>query len=287
MVDSKLISTLKGFSGSEVTLYEHADGSFLVSKKAVDKDRIERLRKQYKKHLFFFQKHDTELFKTPAIREVNDADDTFFFTYDFVEGVTLRHFIEISSAQEIRMIIDKVVAMIDYFSKQDPFELELEHANFDQAVRGKIEVNAKMCGLSQTYIDTLLRELQNVNVREGRMLSHGDLTFDNIIVDKDHTIWLIDYDVFFPHVWLDISKFCQDIGGKWHEMELGEKQSNNKLLYVRDYFLSQIEKIDSAYQDAHNFLMALVFLRLYPYARVEQNKKAIYQKIINHVELIT
>jgi len=286
MNSHRIISELEGFSGNSVNLLQKESGEYVISKRAKKKGSNERMLKQYEKHNFFHSKVNSAFFSTPAILQSGEKDGMFFYEYVYVEGVSLRHFIEVHDIGKIKNVLEKVVSIMRFFSEEQIFPDSYIGGDLKAAVRNKIEKNAAICELDERMVKKMLTKLEYLSVDTEHSLSHGDFTLDNIIIDTQDHIWLIDYDIFFPHYWFDISKFFQDMGGKWHTLVSGETQSNNKMLYIQDYLLNKISTFDERYLQAHNFLMALVFLRLYPYARTEESKSALHKKITDYINLL-
>lgn len=276
----KDIIRLDGYSGYDVLLYRSDNRGPIVRKKARVASQNKRLKEQYKKHLFFMRQA-AGVYLVPEVLNVSSGGPLFFYDYRYIEGVTLIHFIERSSAEEIRCVLDKLVDVMIHFARSPVYFESLNPSEtFLRSIRNKIESNAEKCSLDIKIRNRLLRFLAGMPDPLVRTFCHGDLSFDNIIIDKERRLWLIDFlDLFYPHYWFDISKVFQDIDGKWYELKHNIRLPHNKLAYMHEYLLNRIREFDSCYETHHNFLLAIAFLRILPYAKSEDQKRIIQEKI--------
>lgn len=269
-----------GNSGSEVFLYKDTLGDMLVRKQAKKKIQNKRLLVQYEKHLFFSKLKNT-FFKVPEISNKGFKNGLFFYEYKYVEGENFITFLKYKDIKEIVPVIDNLFKILEYFSKENIyFETEYKTMSFRKALEDKITTNSVKLGLSVELRNKLLSHLKNVGSFNKKTLHHGDLTFDNIIIDKDKNLSLIDYSGgFYPHYWMDIVRLFQDTEGEWykikHKMEINKK----KVEYINKYIRKKTHEFDKGYSKIHNLLMAITFLRIMPYMKSELDKKKILRKI--------
>jgi len=269
---------LNGYSGYQVYLKSNSNEEYTVIKKSSEKRTNERLQKQYEKHTFFYNL-DGKPFCVPEIVNSGYENGLFFYEYKFVEGISLIKKIEMSNQEEVIKLCDDILKIIYYFKSRKDFYYEKNvSGNLKQYIQEKIDRNTAACGIDRDINKALLKNLDNFE-EEGRYLCHGDFTLDNIIVDTYGKIWLIDYLDIFPHYWLDLSKLFQDIDGNWFEIKHNIKLPKNKLLFIHKYLIENINKRDPAYIKYHNFLVAIAFLRILPYARNLNDKTILINKI--------
>jgi len=271
---------LDGYSGYEVLLYKNNNQIDVVRKKSREISQNDRLKKQYEKHLFFLELKNDLFFIPPVIGQGQEGG-LFFYEYQFIQGETFIHFIQKNLADNIRIILDKILKILEQLQQNRVFyEQEAKNRKFFDSVAEKILNNLEKCQLDLSIENKILKKIHQLKNHSLKTLCHGDFTFDNLIIDQDLNIWLIDFlDLFYPHYWFDISKLFQDIDGKWYELKHNIRLPNNKMLYIKDYLFQRIKKVDQEYIESHSFLLALVFLRILPYAKNTNDKKIIKNKI--------
>lgn len=278
---------LNGYSGFRVLLYKNRDGVDIIRKQAAERSQNERVKKQYEKHLFF-QDLNSQLYSVPEVLGARESSDgLFYYEYKFVEGTSLIHFINNSSMENIRLVCDNILNILSEFRSQNSYFEPIEpEARFFYSLYQKITNNLRLCRLETETENKLLKGLQKFREHGEKTACHGDFSLDNIIVDKNKNLWLIDFlDLFYPHYFFDISKMFQCIDGGWCELKYGIALPPNKLVFIRNYLLEKIHAADSSYREHHDFLLAFVFLRILPYAKSENDRKIIEEKIKYFINL--
>lgn len=271
---------LSGHSGFEVRLFEKSPGKYLVQKKTKSISQNPRLKTQYQKQQFFLQLKQ-DLFYVPKILRAGWQKNLFFFEYEYVEGVTLLHFIENEPVGKIIKVLDALVEIIKYFNQnsghyEKPAVGIMLAAALEKKIVSNLEHHPNPAGLKK-YLSAQVKAMPD-NFQ--KTICHGDLTFDNIIVDKQGNLWLIDFlELFYPHYWFDVAKLFQDIDGHWYEFKYNLRLPHNKLNFVREYFLARVGEFDPEYIKHHNLLLASVLLRILPYLKTEQEKQFILEKL--------
>lgn len=273
---------LKGSSGVNIYFYKDSRGVKIVRKKTTKKEQIDRLRIQFEKHQFLLNQKNN-LFNIPEILNHGFDKELFFYEYRYIEGSTMTQtFIEKSNKQ-LSPIMDELLSVIKYFSKQN-FFYEIFHIDkrFKEILHEKIISNSD-------YLESNLRErfltvLEKLNFPLEKTMYHGDLTFENIIVDKNNKIWLIDcIGTFYPHYWFDISTLFQEIEGEWSHIKHGVKLDKQKAKYFTNYLKKNIATFDKQYLTNHQFLMSIKFLRILPYLKSKSQKLRVLKKINDYL----
>jgi len=277
---SSNIIELAGHSGFEVILYERKKNFYVVRKKAKSIEQNARLKRQYQKHKFFKSLKQDKFF-VPEILDAGFKAKLFYYEYKYVEGVTLIHFIEHHPINKILVVLKKIAAIVKSFqSEKKAFEAIGPGQTLGSALKKKIGSILSFHPNSQKIAKLLLKKLKTLEDFKDSTICHGDLTFDNIIVDSNLNVWLIDFlDSFYPHYWFDITRLFGDIDGRWHEIKYGIRLPQNKLIYLRELFLNSVRAFDSRYESYNNFLLAVSFLRTLPYAKTEEERRLIISKI--------
>lgn len=277
---------LSGNSGNTVFCYKNKSGSLVVRKQSKNKIQSERLFKQYEKHLFF-SKQKNKLFKVPLILDKGFINKLFYYEYGYVKGDNFLTFIKTEKIEDAKKIIDKFVNIIKEFSKNKIyFEKEYKNITFNSVLKNKITTNFKLLKVNHLVEDKLLKLLEKVKTTKEKTLSHGDFTFDNIIIDQEKNLWLIDFLAgFYPHYWLDIVRLFQNTQGEWYKIKYKMDIDKKKITLLDEYIKSKIENLDKDYMKNHSFFMALNFLRILPYMSEISEKNKVLQKIESFVNL--
>lgn len=275
---------LEGYSGYEITL-RRDNGRFYVRKRSPRRPLDADLAKHAAKHRYFFERSASPLFKVPPVLREGKAAGRRFYEYEFVEGITLLHFIERSSTEDLTEVLDKLLAVVKEFRETpDSFE-NAGGEDLHGAIERKIASLAPRAGIPGSAIGRLRKAFRPLRGRREATLCHGDLTFDNIIVGPQGGVWLIDFhNHFYPHAWFDMAKLFQGIEGKWHEFRHGIALPENKLMYVRERLLNGIADFDPEYGSYHFPLLALAFLRIIPYAKNAADRKFIQSQAIFFID---
>ncbi len=271
---------LGGNSGSEVFLYSNASGQSLVRKRAKTKEQNNKLQQQYRKHVFFSQ-YKSEFFGVPKIVTSGLENGYFFFDYEYIHGDTLITYIQKRSISDSRVILDICFNIIDFFSKQPLyFEKEFSNKTFGEALCEKIRKNCTSLYINESLQKKLLTMAEGFGQYNKKTLTHGDFSFDNIVIDAKNKIWLIDYHVgFYPHYYMDIAKIFQDIDGRWYEIKHDIKIDEIKISQLNDYMKKKTGQLSHEYMRYHSFFMAMVFLRSLPYMEKKLDKTKVLRKI--------
>ncbi|RJQ38230.1 hypothetical protein C4559_02030 [Candidatus Microgenomates bacterium] len=277
---------LNGNSGNAVFYYRNIHGNLIVRKQSENKIQSDRLIKQFEKHNFFL-KYKNSFFNIPAVLNKGFNNNLFFYEYEYIEGTNFIACIKNENIRDLKKIIDKFIKIIEDFSKVNKYyEKEYERTTLNNALKNKIIVNSKLLDLDKTITDKFLKLLEKVKITKEKTLSHGDFTFDNIIIDKEKKLWLIDFlGGFYPHCWLDIIKLFQNTEGEWFKIKYKMNINKRKVLLLDEYIKCKIIEFDNVYMENHYFFMAFNFLRILPYMTKISDKKKILKKIELYINL--
>lgn len=277
------IIKLKGSSGVDILFYTNNRGIKVVRKKTNKKEQIDRLRIQFEKHKFLLN-HKNYLFNIPEILNHGFDGQLFFYEYRFIEGSTMTQAFIDKSNKQLSKLMGDLLLITQYFSKQNEFyEVSRIDKELKEILHEKIISNSDhlVLNLKEKFLDIL----EKLNLPFKKTMYHGDLTFENIIVDKKNKIWLIDcIGTFYPHYWFDLSTLFQDIEGEWSHIKHGVKLNKEKVEYFTNYLKKNIATFDKEYLKNHNFLMALKFLRTLPYLKNSSKKMRVIQKISDYLQ---
>lgn len=276
----KRIIHLSGNSGSDVFLYRDKNGHSLVRKQSNNVAQSNRLLQQYEKSMFL-SKLQNNLFKIPYIIRTGYENSLFFYEYEYIEGENFITYIQKESIEEAKWVIDKLFLIIENFSKNDTyFESEFKNKDLKEAIRSKIVANSDAAKLNLKLKEKMLSLLEKIPSTTKKTLHHGDLAFDNIIIDRDKNVWLIDcLGSFYPHYWMDVVRLFMDTEGEWYKIKYNMSIEKKKIVVLNDYIKGKVRQFDKEYMKYHNLFMALTLLRILPYMQRDLDKKKILLKI--------
>ncbi len=109
--------------------------------------------------------------------------------------------------------------------------------------------------------------------------AHGDLTFENILVDRTGGLWLIDtIPSPFDHYWIDWSKIFQECEGLWHAHR-GRPLARGVTWWLRERMLGVATRLAPDYVSRHYILLGLTFARILPYAKTDADRAFVAKRV--------
>ena len=265
MCENTQATKLKGgLSGCELFL---SDG--VVTKKS-SQTYESRLSSQRKKQEVF----GNFVFKNIEIPKVLDSG-TGWFSMDYARGVHFTSFLEKASKRDLDFIID---TLSEYFNF-----LENTARPSNESVRDKIlkKIDLMMdTELSIPTLTVLSKAQQKLDIFAlPKSMCHGDLTFSNILFNRNK-LWFIDFlDTFVDSYILDFVKLKQDLYYNWSMKT--QKSYSLRLSQAKRYIwggLCERKKhiVDNQWFD---FFDTLNILRIQPYIKSDEHKK-VFNEVI-------
>lgn len=195
----------EGHSGAEVTLRQRGGISY-VHKRASDPARNARLLQQLEKQRRLLA------FGVPVPRVLADGvdeDGRAFFEMDYVPARTLGAIIADAAAVDRPALFSALDRMIWLFRTQAGATIA------PQAFADKISEIIHACDTRETRaLGAALFERDWRGIPSSP--SHGDLTFENILIGQGGRVVFIDCDEpWVSSYWLDVAKLFQDAAGHW------------------------------------------------------------------------
>ena len=238
---------MNGHSGCKVLLCEK-NGKKYVRKISSSKEYNSRLKLQMQKQNDF---NDFTL-KVPKIYESGSVSDLFYFDMEFISGIPFHNYISLNSIDNIIPIIEKIS---NFLQKIPTYYADVT-----------LDINNKVYSLKKNIPPSMLRycdyclDYDWSNTPESQ--SHGDLTFENILIYRNQVYFIDFLDSFIETKYIDYSKLLQDILLMW-SWRNDEKTPFIKNMYLYNKILSDL----SPHQiEITRRLLMLGLLRIVPYS---------------------
>jgi RIO-like serine/threonine protein kinase len=262
-LSDKIIKTLSGFSGADIFLVSNGKNKF-VRKIAKSEDDIKRLIIQANK-----QSNFPNIFKTPKILDIKNN----YVDMEYIAGCDAAKYLSSANYKQVNNFCQNILIYINYLHSNENSELFFPLDKIKEKIR---EINKKV------PIPDILEKIEkfNSNITLNSTLNHGDLTLENMIVDKNGNIYLIDFlNSQIDHYWQDISKLYQDLVGGWYlRRRFNIAKCNTDFLAAQIYNLTI--NLNTNYKNFHNLLILYNFLRILPYAKNKEDKDFVMKRVV-------
>jgi len=280
------MSHLKGLSGAGVRLRQDS-GRLLVRKTAANPAGNDRLKRQAMKQQAYLLRGGT--LATPVLNGEGkcDCDGRFFFEMDYVSGQDGHRFLSNCSFAELKLLLDQLSGFLRSTCNTPPLVQAPFSCWFDAAMNKLLEVQSRTNALPDAVLGKLF-------VAVGRLRNcrpqcpgfcHGDLTLENLMVDRDKKAWLVDFlDSPFEHPWQDYVKLQQDIEGGWY-FRKGLRMGPAIMTYARQWLLEIITELAPEYLRYAPTLAAINFTRILPYTRTLEERAFVVERVAHFATL--
>ncbi|CDZ25172.1 phosphotransferase [Neorhizobium galegae] len=278
--DHKDAIPLSGFSGATVALVPVGQRSF-VRKAANSREGNAGLRDQAsRQHQLSGLIADCA--RMPAILDMGEIDGYFYFDMEYVPSRDAINLLSNSPFHCVSDFADRVERLMTCLSEtasSSPSPLT--------PTIGLIEDKlAQIAAKTQGRFTDRLRPLEDAVARMGTLMEparttavHGDLTFENVLVDRHGRLWLIDTIASpFDHYWIDWSKLFQECEGLWHAHR-GRPLARGVTWWLRQRFYAAATALDPAWPIRHYVLLGLTFARILPYARTDADQAFVGRRV--------
>jgi aminoglycoside phosphotransferase (APT) family kinase protein len=258
-----------GHSGAEVILFTDEADTF-VRKSAQRTTGSARLLKQAVKQRLFA----AQGLGFPRVRDMGvDATRRAWFEMDYVPARTLGDLIRTQTPFDGQRIIAAIANLLTLFRSTESATLSAD------LFRSKIADIARVAedsAAATKHIPKLRRIAAGLDGMDWSgiptSVSHGDLTFENILIAPDGSVSFIDCDEpFASSWWLDAGKLFQDIAGAWclHTLAAPSVGITERLVRLDDDMRQLAAEFDPALPSRLLQFAALHLLRTVPYSRSE------------------
>jgi aminoglycoside phosphotransferase len=273
--------TLAGLSETNVYLMTEDDSTWFVRKAALEPAGSARLRLQMEKQVAFADRYAGTV-ATPAVLNDGVIDDRYFFDMEFVQGTDGASFLRQASIPAIR---DFTIGLCDHLETTAGIDTGAVVDPFTVISDRVAEVQARTGALDDELLDRVgsaLEPMRGIGPVPTTPC-HGDLTLENMVIDRDGRVWLIDLlDSPLEHHWQDVAKLHQDLAGGWYLRRVAPI-ARSALDFVSGAVLATTLAADPRYALAHNALLVSTFVRILPYAQRAGDREMILERITHFV----
>ena len=282
---------VKGHSGCQIDVVTDQEGIF-VYKSTADPKYLGRLVKQAEKQRAAAEVQYPHI-RVPKIFDIQQSSDTCVVKMQYVYSKNFIEFFQQAGFEQVDYLIGALEYFIEYEigkSKLQQVPASIFQDKFAE-IRSKCEVNPLYQG-DAVIADILLRA-SSVFDSLGEMLipvglSHGDLTFSNILFNGNN-YYLIDFlDSFIETPLQDIVKIRQDTAHRWSQLMYTKPYDEVRLHIICDKIDRDIDTYFSNkyqwYRDYYQVMQLMNMLRILPYAHeqkvIEYLKQALLQILV-------
>ncbi len=257
---------LPGHSGALVYLVTFDEHRWFVRKVAARVEESGRLREQSSRQQAFLQ-HDPPV-GTPQVVGEGIVDGRYYFDMEYVAGRDAASYLRTGTYRDVRTLADQLCDYILYACERPPLLSRQPQGGLGAAVSEKlfqVVEQVPEASILSTFDRSAFDRLEF-------SLCHGDLTLENIIISRDGRVYLLDFLASpLDHTWFDIAKLHQDLEGGWY-LRRGGRIAHCATTYLSRQVIEACEKRWNGYRQVHDFLVALAFFRIVPYARTTDDR---------------
>lgn len=243
---------LNGLSGCKVE-FVNIDESCYVRKTSSSVDYNSRLRSQVQKQT----KLNSTSFRCPMIIQEGFVSDLYFVDMEYIGGLNFSDYVDLNHIDDSKTLFNKMLDKIE-------FGIELQ-SDKDIIHRKLLSLRDKIEGRNLIF-DFLF---QNIPEKLPISDTHGDLTFENVIISHDRSIFLIDFlDSFIETPYIDLAKIHQELELFW---SMRNKILNTSFVIKYDILRTIFnERLKHVKQQTFIFFTIVNLLRILPYAKTKE-----------------
>jgi len=258
---------LKGYSGAGIALVEDAHGARFIRKIASGPCDNGRLQAQVDRQVAYRRR--IGFVNVPEVLGSGEFEGRFYFDMQVVDGFDAATYLRTASFDAVAAVTQTLRELIRCSASQGPLT---EHGlDLRQGLKAKLdELRTRLPDAgaeTDAALDHLERLVADVPADLAPTLCHGDMTLDNLLVDRGGEVWVLDLTPPpFEHVWFDVAKLLQDLHGGWY-LRSGRAMSAGVRSYVLDAVVAAADP--TGFAEHRRLLVALMFARILPYVRQE------------------
>lgn len=268
---------VKGHSGCQIDIVSE-NRQLYVYKSTRDPKYLQRLvlqaMKQKQASLVEYQH-----IRIPTVFEIQKDEKQTVVKMQYVYSKNFVEFFEQAGFEQIEYLIGALKYFIEYEINQCKLQVispEIFQKKFAD-ICAKLEQNGRygndseirtIINDSQSYFDSLSEMLLPIGI------SHGDLTFSNILFNGNN-YYLIDFlDGFIETPLQDIAKIRQDTAYRWSQLMYTKRYDEVRLGIICDKIDDELDSYFSNkyqwYRDHYKTIQLMNILRILPYAHEEK-----------------
>lgn len=267
---------LSGFSGALIVLVTDSRGHSFVRKVTEKPDGSDKLRTQATR-----QNRLREVLQgiahVPEILDEGEADGCYWYDMTYAVGRDAGTHLDGASREQFDAFVDKLCASVQRLASTT---IDTEPRPIFPAIAAKLhEIDTKTAGRYRSDLARLSFAASMIDCTLAPTETHGDLTLENIIVDRLGELWLFD-TIASPidHYWTDLSKIFQDCEGRWF-LHRKRALSIGMTWQLRQRVFSFACGLDPTYARYHYLLLALVFARILPYTKTAVDAEFVTDRV--------
>lgn len=259
-----LVKELKGNSGCSIQLHKK-DGVFFVRKQATTIKVSKRLEEQVN-----ILSDIRKISSSPVILSTTKNREIFEYDMEFIEGDLFSRYTHFNSEEEILLAFRKILGFIEKCSKikhSNAFSLNNRIVRKLNSLNEIIDVQEGVWSLVPKE-DIILKET----------FCHGDMTFENIIIDKhDNCVFIDPLKPYLKHYFADISKLLKEVCHNWTYINSGVRVSSRHNSILLNELMNNA--LYNNFEKHHKILVCIDLLRTIPYLKDEKKVSLVNQEI--------
>ena len=248
-----------GLSGCKLELI----GSNILRKHSSSPSYNKRLDLQVKKQELF----SNQVFRNVETPKVLRKEDSYF-DMEYVTGRSFDEYFSVCSVSDIDFVFDSLCGYFDGL---------ISHSQYYQPEVSKKRLLDKINSLEThthhlTDLYHIRQMVSSITMKIPQTFCHGDLTFTNIIFNKNRLYYIDFLDCFIDSFLCDLIKLKQDLYYHWSLDVQGIK--NLRIRQIYSFLWRKLEERYSQYVETIEFdvLDVLNTLRLEPYLTNEDQR---------------
>ncbi|MBE1205454.1 phosphotransferase [Aminobacter carboxidus] len=271
---------LSGFSGATVALLRTSSGNPFVRKAANSLAANAGITAQSARQEWL-RATIGDVASVPRVLDKSEAQGLRFYDMEFAPARDAINYLSTATFEQVAMFSDRIEQLMRALASASPRAPAIPPSRATLAA--KLEQISERSGGTYAEELTTLHEalllMDEITRPDLPTASHGDLTFENILVGRRGDLCLIDpIESPFDHYWFDWSKLFQECEGHWH-VHRGRKIATSVTWWLRDRWMKAAASQSPLYPARHYFFLGLTFARILPYAHSEADSAFVARRV--------
>lgn len=252
-----------GNSTATVEIEKDQQGRLFVKKSCVGKDASRLLLQASKQNSF----DGFGGIKTPKIFETKHSENRTELRMEYINGLDFIRFTNLANKNDFIEVIQKLINLINQEFEESnllPFPLKTWNSKVKQVIHScSTQVKVDLPNIEKILLSDLPEHLPI-----GKC--HGDLTFSNVMVERDKTIYVFDFlDPPIESPYEDVAKFLQDAQFFWSLQKFNDNCDKTKVKIYWNYAAQLLENriFERCDRKILKKFQLLGLLRIVPYTK--------------------